>query len=78
MIISHGGIVPSHYIQLQTVLNGLLDATSGGEGEVVLEHLRLATQLKFTSIIIATVPILVIYPMVEKHFSQGMMVGSFK
>ena len=70
--------IDEQFYPLQTVLNGLLDATSGGEGDVVLEQLRLATQLKFTSIIIATVPILVIYPMVEKHFSQGMLVGSFK
>lgn len=70
--------IDEQFYPLQTVLNGLLDATSGGEGDVVLEQLRLATQLKFTSIIIATVPILVIYPMVEKHFGQGMLVGSFK
>ena len=70
--------IEEQFYPLQTVLNGLLDATSGGEGDVVLEQLRLATQLKFTSIIIATLPILVIYPLVEKHFSQGMLVGSFK
>lgn len=66
------------FYPLQTVLNGLLDATSGGEGEVVLEQLRIATQLKFTSIIISTLPILIIYPLMEKHFGQGVLVGSFK
>ena len=70
--------IDEQFYPLQTVLNGLLAATSGGEGEVILEQLRLATQLKFTSIIIATLPILVVYPMVEKHFGQGMLVGSFK
>lgn len=70
--------IDEQFYPLQTVLNGLLDATSSGEGEVVLEQMRIATQLKFTSIIIATLPILLIYPMVEKHFSQGMLVGSFK
>ena len=70
--------IDEQFYPLQTVLNGLLASTSGGEGDVVLEQLRLATQLKFTSIIIATLPILVIYPLVEKHFGQGMLVGSFK
>ena len=70
--------IDKDFYPLQTVLNGLLDATSGGEGEVVLEQMRLATQIKFTSIIVATVPILVLYPMIEKHFGQGVLVGSFK
>ncbi len=70
--------IEEHFYPLQTVLNGLLDATSGGEGEVVLEQLRIATQLKFTSIIVSTLPILIIYPMIEKHFGQGVLVGSFK
>lgn len=63
---------------LQTVLNGLLEANKGGEGDVILDQLRAATQIKFSSIIVATVPILILYPMIEKHFSQGVLVGSFK
>lgn len=70
--------IEEQFYPLQTVLNGLLDATNGGEGEVVLEQLRIATQLKFTSIIVSTLPILIIYPMIEKHFGQGVLVGSFK
>ena len=70
--------IDQNFYPLQTVLNGLLDATSSGEGEVVLEQMRMATQIKFTSIIVATAPILVIYPMIEKHFGQGVLVGSFK
>lgn len=70
--------IDKDFYPLQTVINELLSATAGGEGDVVLEQMRLATQIKFTSIIIATVPILVIYPMIEKHFGQGVLVGSFK
>ena len=70
--------IDEKFYPLQTVLNGLLNATNSGEGDVVLEQLRMATQLKFTSIIIATLPILIVYPLVEKHFGQGMLVGSFK
>lgn len=70
--------IDEEFYPLQTVINGLLSATSNGEGDVVLEQMRLATQLKFTSIIIATIPILIIYPMIEKHFGQGVLMGSFK
>lgn len=70
--------IDQDFYPLQTVLDGILKATAGGEGEVVLEQMRIATQVKFTSIIIATVPILILYPMIEKHFGQGVLVGSFK
>lgn len=66
------------FYPLQTLLNDLLNANTGGEGDVVLEQMRMATQIKFTSIIIATLPILVVYPLLEKHFGQGVLVGSFK
>ena len=70
--------IDKNFYPLQAVINGLLDATASGEGDVVLEMMRVSTQIKFTSIIVATVPILVLYPMIEKHFGQGVLVGSFK
>jgi len=70
--------IDKNFYPLQAVINGLLDATAGGEGDVILEQMRVATQIKFTSIIVATAPILILYPMIEKHFGQGVLVGSFK
>jgi putative aldouronate transport system permease protein len=69
--------VEPDYWPLQTVLKALLE-TSAGEGEVAAEQFLIAKQVQFTSIIIATVPILILYPMIEKHFGQGVLVGSFK
>ena len=70
--------IDKDFYPLQAVINGLLSATTGGEGELIAEQMRVATQIKFTSIIVATVPILILYPMIEKHFGQGVLVGSFK
>lgn len=69
--------VDTDYWPLQTVLKALLEV-SAGEGEVAAEQFLIAKQVQFTSIIIATVPILILYPMIEKHFGQGVLVGSFK
>lgn len=70
--------IDAAFFPLQAVLKQLFDATQGGDGDVALELMRTATQLKFTSIIVATLPILILYPMIEKHFGQGVLVGSFK
>ena len=69
--------VDTDYWPLQTVLKALLEV-SAGEGEVAAEQFLIAKQVQFTSIIIATVPILILYPMIEKHFGQGVLVGSSK
>lgn len=42
------------------------------------EMQKLADQLKYSLIIIASIPPLVAYPFVQKHFVKGMMIGSLK
>ncbi len=69
--------IDKDFYPLQTVINGLLQ-TNNGDGEAAAEQVRTATQIKFTSIIVSTAPILILYPMIEKHFGQGVLVGSFK
>jgi multiple sugar transport system permease protein/putative aldouronate transport system permease protein len=34
--------------------------------------------LKYSLIIIATAPLMVIYPFVQRHFVKGVMIGSLK
>ncbi len=71
-------MIDKQYWPLQTVLNEILNVTASGAGETILEQMRIATQIKYTSIIVATLPILILYPFVEKYFGQGVLVGSFK
>lgn len=37
-----------------------------------------ANMIKFAVIVVATVPMLILYPMVQKHFEKGAMIGSVK
>ena len=42
------------------------------------EMLAITESLKYTSIVCASVPMLLLYPLIQKHFSKGMMIGSIK
>lgn len=66
---------------LQLVLRGILilnDGGGGGDLAAQLERRELADLLKYSTVIIATVPMLIVYPFVAKHFSKGIMVGAVK
>ena len=39
---------------------------------------NLADLLKYSLILVATVPMLVVYPFVQKYFANGVMLGSLK
>lgn len=66
---------------LQLILKEILIATEstvGGTGETILEQYRLANQLKYVSVIVSSLPVLMLYPFVQKYFAQGVMIGSLK
>lgn len=47
-------------------------------GEAALEAVRKANLLRYTSIIVSTLPILCFYPFIQKYFTQGVMIGAVK
>lgn len=66
---------------LQLVLKEILiasESTVGGSGETILEQYRLANQLKYVSVIVSSLPVLMLYPFAQKYFAQGALIGSLK
>ena len=49
-----------------------------GTGEAALIALRKANLMRYAMIIVATVPIMCVYPFVQKDFDQGVMIGAVK
>ncbi|WP_040455020.1 carbohydrate ABC transporter permease [Kribbella catacumbae] len=67
---------------LQIVLRNILilNSTTGAAADVAatLERQQLANVLKYALIVISSLPVLIIYPFIARHFTKGVMVGAVK
>jgi putative aldouronate transport system permease protein len=68
---------------LQVLLqNMLIDASTAAGGsaaaELMSEQQIPPETIKMSAVVIATVPILMVYPFLQKHFAKGALIGSVK
>ena len=47
-------------------------------GSMAQELRRLSDMMKYAAIVISTLPIMLLYPFLQKYFNQGVMLGSIK
>jgi putative aldouronate transport system permease protein len=60
------------------ILNTLSGSTTTTNLAQQLEQQQLANVLKYALIVISSLPVLIIYPFVARHFTKGVMVGAVK
>lgn len=66
---------------LQLILREILivgDANAMAEGAAQDEIIVLAETLKYATIMVATIPILLVYPFLQKYFVKGALIGAIK
>jgi putative aldouronate transport system permease protein len=68
---------------LQLVLRGILIQTSAtfqmvGDLESMAARQKVAEMVKFGVIIVGALPLLIVYPFIQKYFVKGVMIGSVK
>lgn len=67
---------------LQTYLRGVLIEMNNTLNSIAKEHANNSKinsmAVRMASIVVATVPILCVYPFVQKHFVKGVMIGGIK
>lgn len=76
----NGPLVPLQIVLRQILIKSEYDASlviSGITGDVAGGMFQ-AEQVKYALIIVASVPVMLVYPFIQKHFVQGVMVGSVK
>lgn len=69
--------MPLQVILRNIVLSNQASSVLSG-GADMIERQKLAEQLKYGVIVVSTLPLLVVYPFVQKYFAKGVMVGAVK
>lgn len=65
-------------IPLQLALRSILIQEQLNTGANASDQMGLAENIKFATILVATVPILLVYPFIQKYFVKGVMIGAVK
>ena len=55
------------------IMQGMIDDVGGA-----LASMQLATVMQYALIVVSTVPMMIIYPFMQKYFAKGVMIGSVK
>lgn len=66
---------------LQLILRSILilsNSTGNMDVGEMVKQQQMAELMKFSLIVMASLPVLVIYPFVQRYFVQGMLIGSVK
>lgn len=61
-------------LELRTIL---LENETGADGNAA-DNMGLAENIKYATILVATIPILLVYPFIQKYFVKGVMIGAIK
>lgn len=61
---------------LRTIISGA--STSADPGEVSAEKMQIAANIKSCSMVLMSLPIICVYPFIQKYYVQGMMLGGVK
>ena len=71
-------LYPLQIVLREILIENSIDASMLIDIEDLVAREGLRELLKYSLIVVASVPVMIIYPFVQKHFVKGMMIGSVK
>jgi multiple sugar transport system permease protein/putative aldouronate transport system permease protein len=76
--ISDQSLYPLQLVLREVLVQGNVDLTMVSDVRELLARQNLRELLKYSLIVVASVPLLIVYPFVQKHFVRGVLIGSLK
>lgn len=76
--ISKKDLYPLQLVLRNILIANSIDTTAISDPEVVAKLSGMNELLKYSLIVVATVPVMCMYPLVQKHFVKGVMIGAVK
>lgn len=78
MYLNSRDLLPLQIILREILIMNQIDLSMVTDPELAIAMSNLADVLKYALIVVATVPILCVYPFAQKYFIKGVMIGSIK
>ena len=70
--------MPLQIILRDILISAQVQAAMAADAETVAEQQRIAELVKYGVIIVASAPVLALYPFLQKYFVKGVMIGAIK
>ena len=74
----HEGTIPLQIILRDILIMSDVDMTKVGSADALAKQRGLKDLLQYAIIVVASLPVMCIYPFVQKHFVKGVMIGAVK
>jgi putative aldouronate transport system permease protein len=74
-------LFPLQLIMREILIESQMSAqmmTAGGDPEALAQQAKIADLIKYAIMIVSTIPVLIVYPFLQKYFTKGMMLGALK
>ena len=65
-------------ILMESEFNAQMLQQGGDTAGMLQQELRTAEQIKYALIVVSSIPVMIIYPFVQKHFVKGVTIGAVK
>lgn len=66
------------FLREYLLLDQRLDIMETTDAEAIMALQQMAQVMKYSLIVVASVPFLILYPMLQKYFAKGVMIGAVK
>lgn len=78
LYLKKASLQPLTIVMREILIQNKIDYTMISDAKVASEMQGLTQLLKYSTIVVASVPVLIIYPFVQKYFVKGVMIGAVK